>query len=152
MDWLNRLFPNAKILGTVGGVIPVSGNLEHYVADSLALVGDAAHHTNPLTGGGISAAMRAGRHAAKIIGEGLRTNNLSKEFLLQYETLVEEDFGKSHRKQLKFRRFLLEQNKEDQVNTYHFLNAALGKNGKKLDLLMHPMRSLKVIRDYIKFK
>ena len=71
---------------------------------------------------------------------------------MQYETLVEEDFGKSHRKQLKFRRFLLEQNKEDQVNTYHFLNAALGKNGKKLDLLMHPMRSLKVIRDYIKFK
>lgn len=152
MGWLNRLFPNAKVLGTVGGVIPVSGNLENFVADSLILVGDAAHHTNPLTGGGISAAMRAGRHGAKIIGEGLRTNNLSKEFLSQYENLVEEDFGKSHRKQLKFRRFLLEQNREDQVNTYHVLNAALGKSGSKFDLIKHPLRSLKVFNDYRKFK
>jgi digeranylgeranylglycerophospholipid reductase len=116
------------------------------------LVGDAAHHTNPLTGGGISAAMRAGRHAAQVIGEGLRSNNLSSEFLNKYESLVEADFGKSHQKQLKFRRFLLEQNKKDQVDTYHVLNAALGKDGKKLDLLTHPLRTLKVISAYRKFK
>lgn len=152
LDWLQKLFPNAKILGTVGGVIPVSGNLENYVLDSLVLVGDAAHHTNPLTGGGISAAMRAGRHAAQVIGDGLRTNNLSSEFLKKYESLVEADFGKSHQKQLKFRRFLLEQNKKDQVDTYHVLNAALGKDGKKLDLLTHPLRTLKVISAYRKFK
>ena len=61
MEWLEKLFPGAKINHTVGGLVPVSSTLKDYTLDRLALVGDAAHHTNPLTGGGIAAAMRAGR-------------------------------------------------------------------------------------------
>ena len=40
--------------------------------DRFALVGDAAHHTNPLTGGGIAAAMRAGRFCAEYTDQGLK--------------------------------------------------------------------------------
>lgn len=151
LAWLGKLFPEAKIISTVGGVIPVSGNLESYTLDALALVGDAAHHTNPLTGGGISAAMRAGRHAAAVIAEGFKVGNLSQGFLKRYEKLVWQDFGKSHKNQLKFRRFLLEQNREDQIDTYKVLDSALGK-GSKLDLLLHPRRTAKVVTSYLRFK
>ena len=65
MEWLYKLFPGAKINHVVGGAIPVSSVLKDYTLDRFALVGDAAHHTNPLTGGGIAAAMRAGRFCAQ---------------------------------------------------------------------------------------
>lgn len=152
LDWLKKLYPDAKILGTVGGVIPVSGNLKEFTADSFVLVGDAAHHTNPLTGGGISAAMRAGRHAAGVIAEAIAAGDVSKASFAKYERLVEKDFGKKHEFQLKFRRFLLEQSREDQIDTYKFLNSAMGKDGSKLDLLLHPVRTVKVMAKFIKFK
>ncbi len=152
LDWLYKLFPKAKVLGTVGGLIPVSGNLKEFTADGLVLVGDAAHHTNPLTGGGISAAMRAGRHAAGVIAEGLKSNNLSKAFLKKYEMAVEKDFGKEHAKQLKFRKFLLHETIENQMDTYKILNAAVGRDGSKIDLFKHPMRSLRFASRYLKFK
>ena len=66
MEWLEKLFPGAKINHTVGGLVPVSSTLKDYTLDRLALVGDAAHHTNPLTGGGIAAAMRAGRFQPQV--------------------------------------------------------------------------------------
>ena len=151
LGWLGKLFPGAKIISTVGGVIPVSGNLKSYTLDSLALVGDAAHHTNPLTGGGISAAMKAGRHAAKVIAEGFKAGDLSQAFLKRYEELVWKDFGKAHRNQFKFRRFLLGQTRSAQIDTYKVLDSALGK-GSKLDLILHPRRTAKVISSYLRFK
>lgn len=152
LDWMNKLFPNAKIISTVGGVIPVSGNLKEFAADNFVLVGDAAHHTNPLTGGGISAAMRAGRHAAAVIAEAIAAGDVSKARFAKYERLVEQDFGKKHQFQLKFRRFLLEQNREDQIDTYNFLNSVMGKDGHKVDLLLHPVRTAKVLTKFVKFK
>lgn len=152
LDWMNKLFPNAKIISTVGGVIPVSGNLKEFAADNFVLVGDAAHHTNPLTGGGISAAMRAGRHAAAVIAEAIAAGDVSKTRFAKYERLVEQDFGKKHQFQLKFRRFLLEQNREDQIDTYNFLNSVMGKDGHKVDLLLHPVRTAKVLTKFVKFK
>lgn len=152
LDWLNKLFPQAKILGKVGGLIPVSGNIEEYTADSLLLLGDAAHHTNPLTGGGISSAMRAGRHAAKAIDEAIRKGDVSKKAFESYKAAVELDFGKKHRAQLKFRRFLLEETRDNQMDTYRTLAGAVGRNGSKLDLILHPIRSAKVATRYLKFK
>lgn len=152
LDWMNKLFPNAKIISTVGGVIPVSGNLKEFATDNFVLVGDAAHHTNPLTGGGISAAMRAGRHAATVIAENIAAGDVSKASFAKYEKLVEQDFGKKHQFQLKFRRFLLEQNRNDQIDTYNFLNSVMGRDGHKIDLLLHPMRTAKVLTKFVKFK
>ena len=96
MEWLEKLFPGAKINYTVGGLIPVSSVLKDYTLDRFALVGDAAHHTNPLTGGGIAAAMRAGRFCAQYVNDGLGRGVLSKEFLKQYEKRCYNHFGKMH--------------------------------------------------------
>lgn len=152
MEWLEKLFPGAKINYTVGGIIPVSSIIKNYTLDRFALVGDAAHHTNPLTGGGIASAMRAGRFCAEYVNDGLGRGDLSKEFLKQYEKRCYGYFGKMHDFELKFRRFLLALNREDQVGLYKVLQGfALGRY-KKRAFLKTPVQSAKFLYKFWKFK
>jgi len=55
------------------GACPVSDTLPHTVSNGLMLVGDAAHHTDPITGGGIMAALQSERSPAR-----LRTKRCAK--------------------------------------------------------------------------
>ncbi len=73
-DYVARHFPGATVTGlTVGGVISAA-TLKRIVTDGVMLAGDAAHMINPLSGGGIVTAMKAGRlagrHAARAVREG----------------------------------------------------------------------------------
>ena len=152
MEWLEKLFPGAKINHTVGGLVPVSSTLKDYTLDRLALVGDAAHHTNPLTGGGIAAAMRAGRFCAEYVDQGLKTGNLSKQFLKQYEKRCYEYFGKTHDFEYKFRRFLLAINREDQIGLYKVLQGFALSGYKKSAFLKTPIQTAKYLYKFSKFK
>ena len=152
MEWLEKLFPGAKINYTVGGLIPVSSVLKEYTLDRFALVGDAAHHTNPLTGGGIASAMRAGRFCAQYVSDGLGRGVLSKEFLKQYEKRCYGYFGKMHDFELKFRRFLLALNREDQIGLYKVLQGFALGGYKKRAFLKTPVQSAKYLYKFVKFK
>lgn len=152
MEWLEKLFPGAKINYTVGGIIPVSSIIKNYTLDRFALVGDAAHHTNPLTGGGIASAMRAGRFCAEYVNDGLGRGDLSKEFLKQYEKRCYGYFGKMHDFELKFRRFLLALNREDQVGLYKVLQGFALGGYKKRAFLKTPVQSAKFLYKFVKFK
>ncbi|WP_295683432.1 NAD(P)/FAD-dependent oxidoreductase [uncultured Fibrobacter sp.] len=152
MEWLEKLFPGAKINYTVGGLIPVSSVLKDYTLDRFALVGDAAHHTNPLTGGGIAAAMRAGRFCAQYVNDGLGRGVLSKEFLKQYEKRCYNHFGKMHDFELKFRRFLLALNRDDQIGLYKVLQGFALGGYKKSAFLKTPVQSAKYLYKFWKFK
>ena len=152
MEWLEKLFPGAKINYTVGGIIPVSSIIKNYTLDRFALVGDAAHHTNPLTGGGIASAMRAGRFCAEYVNDGLGRGDLSKEFLKQYEKRCYGYFGKMHDFELKFRRFLLALNREDQVGLYKVLQGFALGGYKKRAFLKTPVQSAKFLYKFWKFK
>jgi len=152
MEWLEKLFPGAKINYTVGGLIPVSSVLKDYTLDRFALVGDAAHHTNPLTGGGIASAMRAGRFCAQYVNDGLGRGVLSKEFLKQYEKRCYGYFGKMHDFELKFRRFLLALNRDDQIGLYKVLQGFALGGYKKRAFLKTPMQSAKYLYKFWKFK
>ena len=152
MEWLEKLFPGAKINYTVGGLIPVSSVLKDYTLDRFALVGDAAHHTNPLTGGGIAAAMRAGRFCAQYVSDGLGRGVLSKEFLKQYEKRCYNHFGKMHDFELKFRRFLLALNRDDQIGLYKVLQGFALGGYKKSAFLKTPVQSAKYLYKFVKFK
>ena len=151
-EWLEKLFPGAKINHTVGGLVPVSSTLKDYTLDRFALVGDAAHHTNPLTGGGIAAAMRAGRFCAQYVDEGLKAGNLSKAFLKQYERRCYEYFGKMHDFEYKFRRFLLAINREDQIGLYKVLQGFALSGYKKTAFLKTPFQTAKYLIKFAKFK
>ena len=152
MEWLEKLFPGAKINHTVGGLVPVSSTLKDYTLDRFALVGDAAHHTNPLTGGGIAAAMRAGRFCAEYVDQGLKAGNLSKQFLKQYEKRCYGYFGKMHNFEYKFRRFLLAINREDQIGLYKVLQGFALGGYKKRAFLKTPFQSAKYLVKFATFK
>ncbi len=152
MDWLEKLFPGAKVNYTVGGVIPVSSTLKDYTMDRFALVGDAAHHTNPLTGGGVAAAMRAGRFCAQTVNEGLAAGNLGKPFLKTYEKRCYDHFGKMHDFEFKFRKFLLNMNREDQIGLYKVLQGFALSGYKKSAFLKTPIQTTKYLIKFARFK
>jgi len=121
MEYYHKLYPGAVIEEVHGGNVPVSGHLENYTADRFALCGDAAHHTNPLTGGGIMAALVCGEILAKWIDNGLKSGDLSATFLKGYEREVWERNGKGHRREARIRDWVLGLGPRDQDWFYRIM-------------------------------
>ncbi len=151
-EWLDKLFPGSKVNKVVGGLVPVSSTLKSYILDRFALVGDAAHHTNPLTGGGIAAAMRAGRYCANTVHQGLECGNLSKAFLKAYENKCYLQFGSTHDFEFKFRKFLLNIDRDEQIGLYRVLQGFALSGYKKSAFLKTPLQSAKYLWKFLKFK
>jgi digeranylgeranylglycerophospholipid reductase len=103
MEFKERLYPGAEVEAVHGGCVPVSGNLEEYSTDRLLLCGDAAHHTNPLTGGGIMSGIVGGETAAIWIDKGFKAGDLSATFLKQYEAHCWQRFGRNHKREMGLR-------------------------------------------------
>jgi digeranylgeranylglycerophospholipid reductase len=83
-DYMARHFPRGITTGyTVGGVI-VHPTIKRTVTDGLLVCGDAAHMVNPLSGGGIVNAMKAGRLAARVAAQALAAGDTSAARLQQY--------------------------------------------------------------------
>ena len=64
-------FADAKILEVQGGGVPLAAPLTTQFADRMILVGDAARHVNPITGGGIHTALSGGRIAARVLAKAV---------------------------------------------------------------------------------
>jgi flavin-dependent dehydrogenase len=75
-------------------------------SDHLLIVGDAAGHADPLTGGGIQYALDAGEIAAQTLAEAFQKGDFSKKFLSRYHRRCLKKFGNDHRWSLKMTRFL----------------------------------------------
>jgi len=88
-------YAKGKRLELIGGGVPVTSPLERSVADNLMVVGDAARHTDPATGGGIINGIRGGRLAGKVGAEAVEEQNFSQVFLSKYERAWKEAFGDS---------------------------------------------------------
>jgi len=83
-SYLERYFPNGNVTGlTVGGVI-VATTVKRTVTDGVILAGDAAHMINPLSGGGIVNAMKAGRMAARHAAAAVCAGDTAAERLQRY--------------------------------------------------------------------
>lgn len=68
--------------------------LEKTYGNRLLLVGDAAGFINPLSGEGIYYAMASGQIAADVIANALEKKQITQDFLAQYQTRWQNDFGK----------------------------------------------------------
>ncbi len=64
-------FSTAAIRERRSGLIPCGGPLKQFAAPNVMLIGDAAGHVSPLTGGGIRLAFRYGRRAGQLIADHL---------------------------------------------------------------------------------
>ncbi len=67
-------FKDCRILEIQGGGVPLAAPLKVQFAQNLILVGDAARHVNPITGGGIHTALSGGKIAGDFLSELLRSN------------------------------------------------------------------------------
>ena len=64
-------FKNSRILEVQGGGVPLAAPLRTQYADHVVLVGDAARHVNPITGGGLHTALSGGRIAAHYLADAI---------------------------------------------------------------------------------
>ncbi len=111
--FLARRFPGAAILTTVAGGVPVAATLSRIVADGLMLVGDAAHQVNPLTGGGIVPAMRAGAIAGQVAAEAFQHGDVSASFLSRYADRWQKELGAHHQRMDRIKEGVLRLRDED---------------------------------------
>lgn len=89
-----KIIPNNFQIENVKGAILPIFPLETTYDDRVLLCGDAAGFINPITGEGIYYAMASGQIAAAVIADGLKKQDLSKQFLSSYQAQWNKDFGK----------------------------------------------------------
>jgi digeranylgeranylglycerophospholipid reductase len=87
----------------VTGNVPVATPPAPMVTGGLMLVGDAARQVDPLTGGGITNAMHAGRLAARVTVEALEVNDSSAAFLSRYEEAWRRTIGRKMERNYRLR-------------------------------------------------
>ena len=97
IDYLNefvkRKFPHGKILAQVVGCVPVGNSLPKIVGDGIMLIGDAAHHSDPISGGGVANAMYSGQFAAEAAVEAVRIGDVSAKILSAYQNRWDKEIG-----------------------------------------------------------
>lgn len=86
-------FAKARVERSLAAPVPVGGEMEQYVADSMMLCGDAAGQVIPLTGAGIHTSLVAGRIAGEVAGEAVETGDTSARTLSKYRERFESLFG-----------------------------------------------------------
>ena len=94
-SFFRERFADSRILEIQGGGVPLAAPLRTQYADNLILVGDAARHVNPITGGGIHTALNAGRIAGEFLAEHLSsgTTDFSAAALKTYQDRWLADSG-----------------------------------------------------------
>lgn len=95
-----------SILEVNAGCVPVGGLVKDMVANSFVLCGEAAHHVNPIHGGGIKEAIISGQLAADVISDCLKKGDLSKKALTEYNNIWWKERGNSLKRVEKLRETL----------------------------------------------
>lgn len=78
-------FSKATIKERRSGLIPCGGPVSPFAAPNVMLIGDAAGHVSPLTGGGIRLAFRYGRRAGQLIADHLLRYGAPPDFVIGTE-------------------------------------------------------------------
>jgi digeranylgeranylglycerophospholipid reductase len=103
----DQRFKNAEPVRFLAGAVPVAIPIET-VRDNLILVGDAARHVDPITGGGLTHCLEAGKIAGEVIGKAVKTKDFSQDFLMEYETRWKETVGKKIRRNYMVKEIMLD--------------------------------------------
>jgi len=91
----------------LAGSVPVSNPVET-VRDNLLLVGDAARHVDPITGGGLTHCLEGGKIAGETIGDAVDRQQFDQETLSQYEIGWKEAFGRKIKRNYMVKELLLD--------------------------------------------
>ncbi len=102
----NSRFQSGQPIRFLAGAVPVANPIET-VRDNLILIGDAARQVDPITGGGLTHCLEAGKIAGLTIGRAVDCQDFSKDFLSSYETKWKEAFGKKIKRNYMVKEILL---------------------------------------------
>jgi digeranylgeranylglycerophospholipid reductase len=120
--------------------VPVCGPIPESVAHGLVLVGDAAWHVNPLTGGGILYAIQAGEIAGEVVATAIQEHDVSKARLMEYDMRWRKAFGKRLDTGLKAKEFLFKLSDEDLNTLAHSLQGVAIRELSTRALLLELVR------------
>jgi digeranylgeranylglycerophospholipid reductase len=144
IDFLNEFvadkFPDGQPVGLVVGGVPVSDALKTIISDGLMLIGDAARHTEPATGGGIMTAMDGGALAGRVARTAVRQNDASVRVLREYETEWNSTFGKSLKRMYKVKEFMVNRSDEDLNRIVHALEGIQPSEMSPKGIIMRIMK------------
>jgi len=152
----------SKTLRFLAGAVPVSNPAKETVADNIVLVGDAARHVDPITGGGLTHCLEGGKIAGEIIAKAVKSKDFSSEFLSEYEKGWKEAFGQKIKRNYLVKELMLDMDdktfnklahalekvKFDEIST-HGLVKEVAKNlpiSSKLNALIKYRKEIKEIK------
>lgn len=132
----------------IAGAVPVSKPVET-VRDNLLLVGDAARQVDPITGGGLTHSLKAGKFAGETIGKAIEKQKFNEETLSSYEKKWKEEIGKKLKRNYLVKETMLDfDNKTfnrlaDSLKDYNFEKLSTRSIIKAL-VLKHPTLLMKL--------
>lgn len=121
-EFMKKNFPEGKVLEMMVGGVPVSGPIETTTADGVILVGDAARQSDPITGGGIINAMRAGVMAGEMAADQVPKGEVDKGSLQIYEKRWRETIGKQISRNFDVKEFFVDLTDDDLNRLIHSLD------------------------------
>jgi digeranylgeranylglycerophospholipid reductase len=86
------IYKTGTMVRVLAGAVPVAKPVDT-VTDNLLLVGDAARHADPITGGGLTTSLEGGKIAGEVIGYAVERQQFNKDFLSRYEANWKKVFG-----------------------------------------------------------
>ena len=146
---------NSEPIRFLAGAVPVANPVET-VRDNLLLVGDAARHVDPITGGGITCSLEGGKIAGETIGLAVEKQQFDQVILSAYETGWKEAFGKKIRRNYLVKETMLDFDDKtfnklaDSLKDYKFEELSTMSLVKAL-VLKHPTLLMK-LRPLMKIK
>jgi len=104
-----------SIIEVNAGCVPIGGLLKDMVTNGLLVCGEAAHHVNPIHGGGMKEAIISGQLAADVITDCLKKNDVSKKALSKFNELWWEKRG-NHLEKVEKLREVVEKLSDNDLN------------------------------------
>jgi digeranylgeranylglycerophospholipid reductase len=133
LNYLNRFVESRPHLASgspvtlIAGGAPVALPPPRLATDGLMLVGDAARQVDPLTGGGITNGMAAGKLAAEVAARAVAGGDTSAAALSAYETAWQAGLGRRMARHYRVKNKYGPSERASRAFTRLFMVAAVGK-------------------------
>ncbi|HMA62968.1 MAG TPA: NAD(P)/FAD-dependent oxidoreductase, partial [bacterium] len=105
--FVNENFPETTMVNSAAGGVAAATSLKQLVSDNFMVIGDAAHMTNALTGGGIASALAAGKMAGTKARQALLDGDTSRSNLEDFEKEWHKTIGKDYRRMYRLKEAML---------------------------------------------
>ncbi len=118
------IFEGMNIVRSTGGVVPI-GLLPRIYGERTLLVGDAACQTKPISGGGLYLGLLGAELCAKVAVKALSKENLTTEFLSEYQWLWERKMADEIQTALGYRNIFLTMSDKEMDTLLRFFSRPL---------------------------